>query len=430
MSTRRVTLAALLVLPLALASCKINSINYFPPKAAHVRAVNVVAGAPVLNLTANGASTWPGVAFEGSTDFVDLDNVSTTLSATLPVATAPLVETNQALAGEQSYTLVAFGSASAPAIVLMPAATIQPGGGRSQLRVANFAIGIAAVDIYVTLPGVSINELIPTFGGVGYGGASAYIQFESGTYQVRITQNATKTVIYDSGPHAFSDNTSTDLIAYTRTSGRLVNVLLLDVNGAGQRLVADNALADVRFLHAAPQAGNINVLVDGTALFTDLAYPAVTGYSTVTAGTRTFTFEATATPGAAIASATAALTPAASSTVLVTGLAGSTHAVVLTDNNVPPRPGNARLRFANASIGVGALDVLVNDVKQVSALAPDTASGYLEIAAGTYSIAFADPATGTVRITVPSVVASDGQTHSVYAVGTAGALAGVATQDD
>ncbi|HEX9276417.1 MAG TPA: DUF4397 domain-containing protein [Casimicrobiaceae bacterium] len=430
MSPRRVTLAALLVLPLALAGCKINSINYFPPKAAHVRAVNVVADAPVLDISAGDAATWSGVAFEGSTDYVDLDNASTTFSAKAPSATSPLVQGTFSLAGEQTYTLITYGTTAAPAFVLLPDATIQPGSGRSQLRVVEVATGIGTIDVYLTTPGLAIDTLSPNFGGVDYNGATAYLQFPSGTYQLRITGTGTKTVIYDSGSRAFSDNTSTDLIVYARTSGTLPNALLLDVNGAGQRVVANNTLANVRFMHAAPQAGNINVLVDGTALFSDLAYPQPTGYSTVTAATHTVTFEATATPGSPIASVTPTFAPASDSSIFVSGLAGSTHAVVLSDNNLPPQSGNAKFRFVNASIGVGALDVLINNVKQVSALAPDTASGYIELAAGTYTIAFSDPATGVVRATLSGVTATDTQTNSVYAYGTADALAGVVVQDD
>ena len=430
MSTRRITLAALLVLPLVLAGCKINSINYFPPKAAHVRAVNVVSGAPLLDISAGDARLFPGVAFEGSTDFVDLDNVSTTFTAVAPSATSPLVQGSFSLAGEQNYSLVVYGTTGAPQFMLLPDATIQPGAGRSQVRIAHTAPGIGLVDIYVTAPGVAIDAFFPNFSGVDYNGATGYVQFAPGSYQVRVTGSGTKTVIYDSGAHAFADNTSSDMILYARESGRLVNALLLDINGAGQRVVVDNTLANVKFFNAAPQAGNVNVLVDGTALFSALAYPLPTGYSAVTAGSHVISFEATATPGAPIATVTTNLGAATDKTVFVSGLAGSTHVVVLSDNNLPPRPGNARLRFVNASSGAGALDVLVNNVRQVSALAPDTASGYIEVATGTYTVVFADPATGAALATVSGVALADAQTSSVFAVGTVDALSGVATQDD
>ncbi len=430
MSKRRVTLAALLVLPLAIAGCKINTINSFPPKAAHVRMVNVVADAPLLDVTADGAAAFTGIAFEGSTDYVDFDNKDTPFSVTVRGATSPLVEQTYSLAGEQTYTLIAIGTTSVPSLLLLPDATTEPGSGRSQLRIAHVAAGIAAIDAYLTAPGVAIDDLLPNFNGLSYNTATAYLQFASGTYQLRMTVSGTKTIIYDSGPHEFSSSTSTDLIAYARTSGTLPNALLLDVNGAGQRVVADNTLAGAKFVHAAPQAGNVDVIVDGVALFSGVTYPSATGYASVSTSTQSIFFQATATPGSPIATTSPSLSPASDYTIVVTGLAGSTHAVVLPDNNVPPRPGNTKLRFANTSIGIGAVDVLVNDVKRISALDPDTASTYLEIASGTYTIAFADPATGTVLTSISSGSLADSSTNSAFLVGTAGALGIVVSQDD
>jgi hypothetical protein len=430
MSTRRVVLAALLVLPLALVGCKIDTINYFPPKAAHVRMVNVVADAPLLDVTVDGNPAFTGVAFEGSTDFVDFDNKEQTFSVRIRGATSPLVEQSFSLAGEQTYTLIAFGTNRIPLLLLLPDATIEPGSGRSQLRIANVAPGIDAFDVYVTAPGVAIDELFPNFGSLGYGSATTYLQFGSGTYQVRMTTTGTKTIIYDSGPHEFSSSTSTDLIAYSRTSGRLPNVLMLDVNGAGQRVVANNTLAAAKFVHAAPQAGNVNVLVDGTATFSNIAYPVATSYVTLATGTRTISFEATATPGVPIATASPSLGPAADYTVVATGLAGSTHTFVLADNNVPTQFGNTKVRLVNAAIGIGPVDVVINDVKQVSALAADSASPYLEIASGTYTIAFVDTATGTVVASTSGASLSDSSTNTVFLAGTAGALSILLSQDD
>jgi hypothetical protein len=434
MSTRRFILAALVVLPLALAGCKINTINSFPTKAAPVRAVNVMNDAPVLDMTVAGATTFPGVAFEGWTDFVNLDNVDTTFAVKQPNSTSPLVQSTVSLFGEQPYTLIAYGTLAAPSLVLLPDAPEQPGGGRSQVRVANVAIGVGTVDLYVTAPGADITAVGPNSSGITYGGATTYLQFSPGTYQLRITGSGTKTVIYDTGTITLSDNTSSDLIVYARSSGRLPNALLLDTNGASQRRIANNTLASVKFVNAAPQAATINVLLDGTALFSSVAYPQPTGYATVAAGAHTVAFEDTATPGAPIATATPTLAPATDTTVIVTGLAGQTHAVVLSDNNRPSLAGNGRLRFVNAtSAGVAAVDVLVNNVKVASNVAADAASPYVEVAPGNPTVTFVDSVTG-VPLAAPVVGTAVGintqQTGTVYLVGSPNALAQVFLVED
>ncbi len=431
MSTRRITLAALLVLPLAIAGCKISSINYFPPKAAHVRAVNVVADAPSIDVSIDDTVTWPGLAFAGSTDFVDHDNVSTTFTARLAGVASPLVQAGYSLAGEQTYTLIAYGETSAPSLLLLPDVTIQPGSGRTQVRLINTAPGIGPVDAYITAPGTDITNVVANLVSVDYSNVTVSLQFASGTYQMRLTGAGTKTVVYDSGPINLADNTSSDLIMYSLTSGRLPNLLQLDVNGASQRVVRNNTLANVKFLNAAPQAGNVNVLVDGIALFSDLAYPQPSGYSTLVSGAHTVSFEATVTPGAPIAATTPTLAPATDTTVFVTGLAGSTQAVVLADDNRPPAPGNARLRFVNAtSIGVGPVDVLVNNVKQASAIAPDAASAYVQVAPGTLTVAFVDAATGAVLTTRSDITLSASQTQTIFLVGSPNALGEVISPED
>jgi hypothetical protein len=431
MPTRRLTLAALLLVPIALAGCKIETINYFPPKPAHVRAVNVMAGAPTLDMSAGDEPTWPAVAFEGTTDFVDLDNEQTTLAAKLPSAASPLVSADYSLAGEQTYSLVAYGSTSAPQLMLMPDANLEPGSGRTQLRLAQAATGIGVVDVYLTAPDLPLDGLLPNLVGVSYGAATPYLQFSPGTYRVRVTGSGTATVIYDSGARSFSDNTSTDMILYARTSGRLPSALLIDVNGAGRRLVAENTLAQTKFVHAAPQSGNVNVLIDSTAVFNAVPYVGATLYATVTAAAHAITLEAAATPGAPLASVTPTFAPASDTTIVLTGLVGSTRALVLADDNVPPPSGVSRVRFVNASIGAGPLDLLIDNVKRASAVAENAASAYVDIPAGTYTVAFADPATGTVRATLsPAVDFLDGYTTSVYAIGTFDALTGVATRDD
>jgi hypothetical protein len=429
MSTRRLVLAVLLAFAFALAGCKINTINSFPGHSAHVRAVNVVADSTTLDMAADAAPTWPGVAFETATDYVDVDNKQTTLAVTVPGASSPLISGEFSLAGDQSYSFIAYGTLAQPLTLLLPDATTAPGAGRTQLRVANTATGIGTIDIYLAAPGVAIDTLSPNFSGISYSAATTYLQFTPGTYELHITVGGTKTVIYDSGPIDFTDNTASDLIVYAKTSGLLANALLLDVNGSSRRFVANNTLAHVKFVNAAVQAGAVNALVDGTALFMNLGLGAPSGYSTITAGTHAVTFESAATPGVPIASVSPTFAPTTDTTVIVTGLAGSTHAVVLSDNNLPPTAGNARFRFVNSSIGIGPVDVIVNNAKQVPTIAQDTASGYVQLSTGTYTVAFADPVTGAVLATV-SVTANDGQTNSVFLIGTAGSLLAVASQDD
>jgi hypothetical protein len=428
MPTRRLLLAALLAVPFVVAGCKINTINYFPPKYANVRVINVMADVPAVNVAQGDAVVWSGVAFEAAGAYQDFENTTNTFTVSLPGATTSLGSASYALAGEVPYTLVPYGTLSAPQLLMLPDAAITPGSGRFQMRFANVAPGTGGIDVYVTVPGASIDNLAANFYNIAYGSATGYAGYNAGSYQIRITPFNTKTVIYDSGPLTFADQATTDVLLYSKGSGTLVNALRADVYG--QTAVANSTQARLKAVNAAVQTGTVNQLVDGTALVSGLAYAAASAYGAASTGAHTIAFEATATPGAIIASVAKNLGAGTDASVFVTGFAGSQTAVVLADSNLPPLPGNVRVRFVNASPDTPALDVLVNGTKRVSALASSSASGYLELTAGTYTLSFADPTTGTPSLTLAGTVLTAGQVSTVYAVGAAGGLSGLVTQDD
>ena len=71
-------------------------------------------------------------------------------------------------------------------------------------------------------------------------------------------------------------------------------------------------------------------------------------------------FEASATPGATIASAQGTLAPANDYTTVVAGLPGAQQAFLLQDSNILPPTGGDRLRFVNASAGSNPVNASVN----------------------------------------------------------------------
>jgi hypothetical protein len=428
MPSRRYLLAALLALPLVIAGCKINTINYFPVKYANVRMINLMPDVPALNVTQGSTTVWSGVAFEGSTGYLDFENTTNTFTVSVAGATSSLISVTYDLAGEAPYTLIPYGTLDAPQVLMLLDTAVTPGDGRFQMRAVNVAPGNPSIDIYVTTPGVPIDNLAANFYQLGYGGVTAYGGFATGTYQVRATLTGTKTVVYDSGPRTYGSNATTAFIFYTRGSGDLYNGIQADVYGSVA--VANSTQARLKAVNGAIDAGPVNQLVDGTALASNVAYAAASSYGTTAAGARTIAFEATATPGAIIASVAKTLTPATDASVFVTGFAGAQQAIVLADTNLPPTSGNVRIRFVNASPNTAAMDVLVNGTKKVSALASTTASSYVELVAGTYTLTFADPTTGAVLLSLTNREFTADHVSSVYVVGGAGSLTGLVTQDD
>jgi len=123
------------------------------------------------------------------------------------------------------------------------------------------------------------------------------------------------------------------------------------------------------------------------------------------------------------------LAAATDTSVFIAGFAGAVRAIVLQDANFPAINANPRLRIVNASPDAPALDVLVNGTRQVSALAFPTASAYLSLSSGTYTLTFNNPSTGATVFTASGVALTSGQTSTLYLIGPAAQLSSLLTRD-
>ncbi len=430
------SLVVLLALPFVLAGCKINSINYFPPKPAHIRVINVLGTTTPINVTANGVAAWSGLTFEAMTGYQDFNNATTEFVVSLAGSTTPLVSQSYNPAGEQSYTLVVYGPLNSPQIGVIADVLQPPPSNQILVTVFNAApvgnglvLGNSAIDVYLTPPGQPIDSISPNFFFITYGTGNVFGQFSSGQYELRLTITGTKTLIYDSGPLTFQSATATDVVIYSKGSAVLANVLLDDSDGAGQQVVANSLLARIKAVNGAFQTGPVNQLLNGVAITSNVALAAASTYNNVPSGAGTVTFEATSAPGAAIASISDTLGAATDQSIFVSGFAGATTAVALQDNNLPPPAGFAAVRFVNTSPNSNPLNVLANNVSQVSSLGTYAASGYMSLASGTVTFTFNDSTTGATVLTMPGITLNAQQTSSVYVVGPAGALAGFVTPD-
>ena len=153
-------------------------------------------------------------------------------------------------------------------------------------------------------------------------------------------------------------------------------------------------------------------------------------YTNTATGPTTVNFEASATPGATIASVPGTLLPATDYTAVVAGLPGAQQAFLLQDQNFLTPSGGDRLRFVNASAGSNPVDASVNGTQLAANVAYGTASAYATTSPATVTIAFTDAVTGAVLASQDGVVLTANQTSSVYLIGPPGAQGVFVTQDN
>ena len=428
MITRRRLLLSAAAAPLALAGCNVRTINYFPPHPAKVRLVNLLNSLVGMDGLRSGALVWSDIAFQTSTDYVEFENTQTTFSVRAHGTETDLGAATLSLTGNQPYTLIPFGALDAPGLLMLPDA-VNAGSGNMQIRLINVGLGTGPTDVYVTAPDANLDETNPNFVGMSSGSSTVGLRLAPGTYRIRATFNGTKAVIYDHPATEFPEGLSTNLILYTLDSASLLQAMLLPVAGTGTSGVIDSTVSAVKVVHAAINAGTIDGFYDGTLFVNDVPYGAFTAYSFQAAGSHAISFEATSTPGAAIATLTRSLDPVSDVSVLVVGFPGAVQAIAFPDNNRAPIAGRTRVRFVNGSSDDAAYDVYAGDTKLVGALAARTASVYFPLAAGTYTITFRDPASGETKLTIADQALAEGRVLTCYAAGATGQLSSIVSTD-
>ena len=188
-------------------------------------------------------------------------------------------------------------------------------------------------------------------------------------------------------------------------------------------VTAPATTAQLRVVHASPDAPNVDVLVDNTAALTNVAYKAASAYLQVPSGSRNLKVRATGTTTVVI-DQTATLNEGSAYTVIATGRVASIAPLVLTDDQTSPAAGNVRVRLVHASPAAGNVDIYVTSTTADITTATPTlanvafraASNYLEVPAGTYRVRITPAGTKTVAIDVNNIALTAGQVRTAVAV--------------
>jgi len=188
-------------------------------------------------------------------------------------------------------------------------------------------------------------------------------------------------------------------------------------------VTAPATTAQLRVVHASPDAPNVDVLVDNSAALTNVAYKAASTYLQVPSGSRNLKVRATGTTTVVI-DQTATLNQGSAYTVIATGRVASIAPLVLTDDQTNPATGNVRVRLVHASPTAGNVDIYVTAPTADIATATPTlanvafrvASNYLEVPAGTYRVRVTPAGTKTIAIDVNNIALTAGQVRTAVAV--------------
>lgn len=173
--------------------------------------------------------------------------------------------------------------------------------------------------------------------------------------------------------------------------------------------------ARLRVLHASPDAPNVDVLVDGNKVLSNVPYSAVSSYLTLTAGTHRITVNAAGTATTVI-DVSPTLAADGAYTAIAANFVASIQPLLATDQTQAPAAGQSRLRVIHAAPDAGPVDILVNGQVVLSNVAFGAISSYLPLAAGNYNVQVNVAGTATTAIQA-TVSLGSGVNYSAVAIG-------------
>jgi len=157
---------------------------------------------------------------------------------------------------------------------------------------------------------------------------------------------------------------------------------------------------NLRFLQGSPDAPQVNLLVDGKSVATNIGYINATGYVSVKSGSRHV--QVVPVSGASpVLDANITITASGNQTLIISGPAAGIQNVLLTDGGTTATTGDAHVRVVNASSTMGTADVyIVSSGTSIAGIAPTVANlafnsdtGYQLVPVGAYEVFMTAPNT-------------------------------------
>jgi hypothetical protein len=325
-----------------------------------------------------------------------------------------------ALEGNTDYSVIAVGQVAdaslAPLIIANPESPVTAGSIRAQ--VVHAAPDAPAVDVYVTAPGAALAGETP-LGSFSFGEEIGPVEVAAGDYRIRVTlAGDADAVVFDSGVLSLADGSDLLLAAVENTGNGNAPISLVSLDGEGSADILDAGTpADVRVVHASPDAPAVDVIVDdnfASPVISALAFPGVApsanSYLSVPADDYNLKVAAAGT-NAVVLDLDATLAAGSAYTVLATDLLANISQLILTDNNRSVAT-EAKVRLVHASPAAGPVDIYVTDAADTDitdntpafAAVPFQAdTGYVSLAGGDYRVVVTpagDPSQLAVDVTV------------------------------
>lgn len=193
----------------------------------------------------------------------------------------------------------------------------------------------------------------------------------------------------------------------------------MDVQSLTNNTNSSSTNANIRVVHASPDAPAVDVCADGGVLFAGASFPAATPYESVPAAT----YDVSVIPAGAgcatmgVIEAMLPLTAGTDTTVVALNTLANIEPLVLSDDNSTVH-GSARVRFVHASPDAPTVDItLVDGTTLFDNVSFGGFGGYITVPAGTYDLQVRDETGSVVVLNLPGVQLDSETVYTVFAIG-------------
>ncbi len=184
-----------------------------------------------------------------------------------------------------------------------------------------------------------------------------------------------------------------------------------------------NQSANVRILHAVPDAPNVDVYANGALLAANVAYGQVTAYMPVEKGTYEITIYPAGTNMNPVVRQMLCLEANENLTIAAIGTLSTISGMAIIDSNQPMQSGKAMVRFIHLSPNAPAVDITLPDGTVLfSNVSYQQATQYIAVPPANYTLQVRVANTNNVVLTVPNVQLGANNYYTVYAIGLAGGM--------
>ena len=406
---------SILILMTLIIGCSDDDNNpIIPLDSASIRVLHASPDAPNVDVLVDNQVVLSDVSYKQASDFLSALVGNRNVKVNAAGTSTTVIDADLTLAFNSFTTIIATNFLAQIEPLVLADENTPPSGNLLKIRVVHSAPSAPPVDVYVTAPGEDINAAAPTLSDVAFLGFSDFLEVPEGDYQIRVTTVGSKDPVFDSGTVTLDAGSIFTAVAVDATGGASpISLVVLTNDPTTPFIEIDDNRARLRAVHASPDAGIVDILVDNVIVASDVAFKGVLGYTDVPAGDRNI--KVNTGPGTSVIDATVPLAGGTDYTVLAVDFAANIEPLLLDDNTTTPTPGNAKVRVVHASPDAPNVDVLVDGSIVLTNVAFKEFSDYLEVPAGDRN--FKVNATGTTLTVIdvtPTLI--DGNIYTVVAL--------------